>query len=103
VKEGYKGTTVVTTGLIETVKELLTKKGDRMAFIKLSDQKDSIETVAFPETYNTNKELFEVGTCVAIKGKLNFRNDEPSILIDKVKKLDSKVESIISEKNLQAN
>ncbi len=89
VKQGYQGTTVVTTGLIETVKELLTKKGDKMAFIKLADQTDSIETVAFPGTYADNRELLQPGTCVAIKGKFNVRNDEPSILIDKVKKLGS--------------
>jgi DNA polymerase-3 subunit alpha len=87
VKKGYQGTTVVTTGLVETVKELLTKKGNRMAFIKITDQDDSIETVAFPETYRDNRELLTVGTCVAIKGKFNLRNDEPSILIDKVKLL----------------
>ncbi|MEN9922348.1 MAG: hypothetical protein RL097_625 [Candidatus Parcubacteria bacterium] len=87
VKKGYQGTTVVTTGLIESVKELLTKKGDRMAFIKLVDQDDSIETVAFPETYHENRELLVPGICVAIKGKFNLRNDEPSILIDKVKQL----------------
>ncbi len=87
VKKGYKGTTVVTTGLVETVRELFTKKGDRMAFIKISDQKDSLELVAFPEAYAANRELLEPGTCVAVKGKLNFRNDEPSILIDKIKAL----------------
>lgn len=89
VKKGYQGTTVVTTGLVESVKELLTKKGDRMAFIKIADQDDSIETVAFPETYHDNRELLAPGTCVAIKGKFNLRNDEPSILIDKVKRLGS--------------
>ncbi len=87
VKKGYQGTTVVTTGLVESVKELLTKKGDRMAFIKITDQDDSIETVAFPETYHDNRELLVPGNCVAIKGKFNLRNDEPSILIDKVKLL----------------
>ncbi|MCB9810039.1 DNA polymerase III subunit alpha [Candidatus Nomurabacteria bacterium] len=86
-KNGFKGTTVVTTGLVETVRELLTKKGDKMAFVKIADQKDSIEMVAFPEAYSANRELLEPGTCIAVKGKLNFRNDEPSILIDKVKKL----------------
>jgi DNA polymerase-3 subunit alpha len=87
IKKGYQGTTIVTTGLVESVKELLTKKGDRMAFIKLTDQDDSIETVAFPETYHDNRELLLPGNCVAIKGKFNLRNDEPSILIDKVKLL----------------
>jgi DNA polymerase III subunit alpha len=87
IKKSYQGVTVVTTGLIESVKELLTKKGDRMAFIKLVDQEDSIEMVAFPETYHDNRDTLLPGTCVAIKGKFNLRNDEPSILIDKVKKL----------------
>jgi len=87
VKNGHQGTTVVTTGLIESIRELLTKKGDRMAFVKLSDQVDSIEMVAFPEAYAANRELLQPGICVAVKGKLNIRNDEPSILIDKIKNL----------------
>jgi len=86
---GHQGTTVVTTGLIEQVKELLTKKGDRMAFVKLGDQTHSIEMVAFPECYEASKDLLVPGTCVAVKGKFNKRNDEPSILIDKLKMLSS--------------
>ena len=89
VRKGYKGTTVVTTGLIESVRELLTKKGDKMAFIKLVDQTDSIEITAFPATYAEQKDILQPGTCVAIKGKLDFRNDEPSILIDRAKALAS--------------
>lgn len=87
IKKSYQGITVVTTGLIESVKELLTKKGDRMAFIKLVDQDDNIEMVAFPSIYHDNRETLLPGTCVAVKGKFNLRNDEPSILIDKVKPL----------------
>ena len=87
IRVGYKGTTVVTTGLIESVRELLTKKGDKMAFIKLVDQTDSIELTAFPQTYADQKDILQPGTCVAIKGKLDFRNDEPSILIDRAKAL----------------
>jgi DNA polymerase-3 subunit alpha len=87
VRGGYKGTTVVTTGLIESIRELITKKGDKMAFVKLSDQKNSIELTAFPSVFAEQKELLQPGMCVAIKGKLDIRNDEPSILVDRVKKL----------------
>ena len=87
VRVGYKGTTVVTTGLIESVRELLTKKGDKMAFIKLVDQTDSIELTAFPSTYAEQKDILQPGTCVVIKGKLDFRSGEPSILIDRAKAL----------------
>lgn len=82
-----KGQTV-TAGLVDSVKELLTKKGDRMAFIKLVDQHSAIEMVAFPEVYQNFRNLLQVGKCIAIKGKLNIRNEEPSILIDRVKSLD---------------
>ncbi len=93
IKKGYKGTTVVTTGIIESVRELITKKGDKMAFVKLSDQKDSIEITAFPSVFAEQKELLQPGMCVAIKGKLDIRNDEPSILIDRVKLLTQKDEA----------
>ncbi len=78
---------VDTAGMIETVKELLTKKGDRMAFVQLSNHTSTIEMVAFPEVFQTYRDLLVPGTCVALRGKLNIRNDEPSILIDKIKVL----------------
>ncbi len=93
IKNSRQGTTVVTTGLIENVKELITKKGDKMAFVKLVNQTDNIETVVFPETFQTYRNLLEPGTCVAVKGKFNLRNDEPSILIDKIKVLKNKAEN----------
>ena len=95
VRNGYKGATTVTAGLIESVRELITKKGDKMAFVKLADQTDSIELTAFPSVYAEQRELLEPGTCVAIKGKLDIRNDEPSILIDKVKSLEIPVDSTV--------
>ena len=85
--DGRQGIPVVTTGIIESVRELLTKKGDRMAFVQLADEKDTIEMVAFPDAYTTYRDLLTLGACVAVKGKLNIRNDEPSILIDKLKHL----------------
>ncbi len=85
--DGRNGIPVVTAGMIETVKELLTKKGDKMAFITLSNLTDNIEMVTFPEVYQTYKEHLTPGTCVAIKGKLSIRNEQPSILVDKIKAL----------------
>jgi DNA polymerase III subunit alpha len=73
--------------MIATVRELLTKKGDKMAFVALADKKDMLEMVVFPKTYVEVKDLLVPGTCVAIKGKLSIRNDEPSIMLDKAKKL----------------
>lgn len=86
-RDSRNGVPVITAGMVETVKELLTKKGDRMAFITLGDSLESIEMVAFPEVYKTYQHLFTVGTCIAVKGTLSIRNDEASILVDRVKNL----------------
>ena len=98
--DGRNGIPVVTAGMIEGVRELLTKKGDRMAFVQLANQKDVIEMVTFPEVFQANKALLVPGTCVAVKGKLNIRNDEPSILVDKLKSLSPEqatIETVDSE------
>jgi len=87
--DGRNGIPIVTAGMVATVRELLTKKGDRMAFIQLADKKDSIEMTAFPETYRKLAEMLVPGACIAVKGRLNIRNDEPTILIENVKRLAS--------------
>lgn len=86
-ERSFNGATVVTTGIIEHTRELLTKKGDRMAFVQLADQKDMIECVIFPKIYQDLRELLVPGVCVAVKGRLSVRNDEPSIAVDRVKRL----------------
>jgi len=85
--EERKGYPVVIGGVIDTAKTILTKKGDRMGFFTITDRTHSIEAVAFPKIYQEAKDALEEGTCLLIKGKVSHRNDEPSILIDKVKKL----------------
>ena len=101
-RNGRKGQEVKTAGMIESVKELLTKKGDRMAFVKLASLTDSIEMVAFPEVFQNNQDLLVPGSCVAVKGKLSIRNDEPGILIDKLKSLAPKEGTVASSKEVDS-
>lgn len=74
-------------GVVETVKTILTKKGDRMGFITIADKESMLEGVAFPEVFKTNADAFTPGTCVLMKGKITRRNGTPSLLIEKVKVL----------------
>jgi DNA polymerase-3 subunit alpha len=95
--DNRNGIPVITAGMIETVRELLTKKGDKMAFIQLANHTDSIEMTAFPETYQAYKDLLVSGTCVAIKGRLNIRNDQPTILAEKIKLLEPQTITLDSQ------
>ncbi len=81
------GATTVVYGLIEDVRPILTKNGDKMAFVHISDYTGPIEVVFFPKTFNEVKDTLIPGACVGVKGKLSVRNGEVSILSDKIKKI----------------
>ena len=39
-------------GMLSVVKEMTTKKGDRMAFLSLEDKEGILEVVSFSETFS---------------------------------------------------
>ncbi|MFQ5662092.1 MAG: DNA polymerase III subunit alpha [Candidatus Paceibacteria bacterium] len=87
-KETMKnGMTVVVSGIVEEMKPILTKKGDQMAFVRIADLSDNIETVLFPEVFAKFKALVEQEKCVAIKGRISDRNGGISIIAEAVKEL----------------
>jgi DNA polymerase-3 subunit alpha len=81
------GQRAVIAGIIEDVRPLLTKKGDRMAFIRIADFHDTIEMVVFPKVFVQFKDILEVDTCIACQGKFSERNGEISVIADAVKEL----------------
>lgn len=82
-----EGMIAVATGLITELKDLLTKSGEKMCFIKISDYEGSLEVVVFPRTYTANKDKLKVDSCVAIKGKISKRNGGVSLIADEVRML----------------
>jgi len=87
-EQGITTQTVVFAGLVEEKKEIFTKKGDRMAFLKIGDKTGIIEAVLFPSIYPTYRAILDDDACIVIKGKITNRNDSVSVTIDKIKRLD---------------
>ena len=87
LKLGKDGSRVVVGGLIEEIRAIVTKRGDRMAFFKLADFTDRIEVVVFSRIYEQYKELLIAEECLAVRGQLSLRNGEPSIILESVKEL----------------
>ena len=88
VKTMHDGMVVVVGGIVENVHGILTKKGDKMAFVKLTDATGTLEVVLFPEVLESNKTLFETtDRCIKVRGKISERNGEKSLIVDKVKEL----------------
>ncbi|PIR45669.1 MAG: DNA polymerase III subunit alpha [Candidatus Vogelbacteria bacterium CG10_big_fil_rev_8_21_14_0_10_50_13] len=78
---------VIFGGIIEEVKPILTKRGDRMAFVRLADFTDTIETVCFADIFARYQEIIAPDNCVAIKGRVSYRGGEPSVIIEGIRLL----------------
>ncbi len=81
------GIPVTIAGIIETARQVVTKKNERMAFLKIADFTDSIEAVCFPSVFKDNIEILVPEKCIALSGKVSNRNGEKSIIIEAVKEI----------------
>ena len=87
-ESGKPETTVVMAVIITNVRIINTKNNTRMAFLKISDYTGTIEAVVFPKTFELNKDILMTDQIIAFEGKITFRNEEKSISIEKIRKLD---------------
>ncbi|MBI3634377.1 MAG: DNA polymerase III subunit alpha [Candidatus Yonathbacteria bacterium] len=88
IKTLKDGNVAVAGGIVENVHTIITKKGDKMAFVTLTDMTDSLELVLFPEIFFANKEFFETpDRCIKVKGKISERNGEKTLIVERVKEL----------------
>lgn len=78
-----------TVAMISRIKIIHTKKdGKAMAFIGLEDQETNAEGVIFPRTFEKIKNIIKEYTPVIIKGTVNIRNEEKSLMIDQILDVD---------------
>ena len=59
-----------------------------MAFLKITDFTGTVEAVTFPKTFKEHKDILVPDTCIILEGKVTLRNEEKSIAIGKLKKLE---------------
>ena len=78
------GTQTVVAGCVETKTEIVTKKGDKMAFVTIMDMKDKMEIVVFPKILKDSAAFLESGKCILIKGTMSARNGEQSFIADAI-------------------
>lgn len=81
-----EGTIVKVGGIIETARKILTKKSNsEMAFMTIGDEKGmSIECVVFPRVFEECKTLLVNDTVVVVEGKLDTKNEKPTIIVNRI-------------------
>ncbi len=85
--EPQPGLPVILPVLIQEVRTVLTKSGEKMAFVKFEDKSSSMEGVIFPKVYKERSPFVQVGLCVLIKATVSNRNGELSLAIENLKAL----------------
>ncbi len=79
------GMKVTMAGIISGKKMLTTKNNKRMAFLDIEDMYGSFEVIVFPNVYEKCAGCLNEDNIVAVKGRLNFKEDEaPKVLADTV-------------------
>ncbi len=79
---------IVLGGLITNVKRITTKKGERMAFLTVEDKTGNTDVIVFPRTYEEMKDSFEPNKPMLIAGRINERDGERSVVLEKAKYID---------------
>lgn len=78
------GSEVTLGGIVAGVKTRPTKRGDLMALVVLEDQDGRVRVTAFPEIRRRCQALLENDQHVLVSGRLDFRQEEPSILASEI-------------------
>ncbi|MCT1796163.1 DNA polymerase III subunit alpha [Helcococcus kunzii] len=75
-------------GIITSVKQILTKRNDDMAFLELEDNYGSIEAVVFPSIFTKYRELIKEDNAIFINGTLQINDrDSANIIINGIKEI----------------
>lgn len=88
LKPEHDGKQVVVGGIIVEAREITTKNGQKMAFVKLEDEGGAAEVILFPSTYQQTIGLWERDHIVIVRGKVTAKDrdgtigDEVKILAD---------------------
>ena len=88
LKQASDGEGVRLVGLIEHVKLTNTRKtNERMAIVTVGDMDGEVEIVIFPSSYPDLATYLNEGEVVFINGKVNIRQDTPSIIVNDMRRI----------------
>ena len=83
--EKHHDKVVTVGGMLADVRTTITKKGDKMAFLRIEDMVGQCEVVLFPRTYEQYKDQLQTERVILVIGKAQTRNGRTSVLGEEIK------------------
>ncbi len=92
LKPEHDGKPVSIGGVVTEMREIVTKKGQKMGFVKIADEFAELELVLFPSIYQQTVGIWERDHVVLIKGKVNAKDrdgniSEPKVTVDDAREI----------------
>ncbi len=84
LKQANGKSPVTLGGMCVGLKEITTKKGQRMGFMRLEDQTDGVEVVLFPGVYSDSAEIIAEDVPIMVKGRLERDDDDVKIIAEEI-------------------
>jgi DNA polymerase-3 subunit alpha len=84
VQQAADGQEVIIGGVVNAIKEINTKKGDRMAFVSLEDLSGIVEIIIFSDLYQSSSLLLKGDEPVFIKGRVDAGEENVKIIASEV-------------------
>jgi len=79
LKPEHDGRAVTIGGAIADIREIVTKNGQKMAFVKLEDHFTELELILFPNAYQQTTGLWERDRVVLVRGKVSAKDREGNV------------------------
>ena len=96
-------TKVSLVGMIPDIKQITTRKGDRMAIVQLEDLSGSCEAIVFPKTYTRLSEFLFTDTRLLFWGTIDKKSDKTQLIIDDCREIDNLKLLVINLDSVQAS
>lgn len=93
LKPEHDGRVVAIGGSIADVREIVTKTGKKMAFVKLEDNTGEIEVILFPNALQQTAGIWERDRVVLIRGRINAKDrdgnmsNEAKVMVDDAREI----------------
>jgi len=103
LEETKDRTKVSLVGMIPDLRNITTRKGDRMAIVQLEDLSGSSEAIVFPKTYVRLSEFLLTDTRLLVWGTIDKKSDKTQLIIDDCREIDNLKLLIINLESSQAS
>ncbi len=82
IDETMAGQSVTVAGLVNYVRQHVTRNNEPMAFAQIEDLQGTLEIVIFPRVWEQTRELWQPERVLIVRGKVSFRRGDPSLIVD---------------------